>query len=43
MRILKIINVVLLFVPCIQAELDFTIVDVFNRANLIHEESEMQV
>ena len=42
-RFIIIFIVVLLLAPCIQAELGLTIVGGFNRANVFHEESEMQV
>ena len=43
MRFINIFIVVLLLAPCLQAELGLTIVGGFNRANVFHEESEMQV
>ena len=42
-RFMYIFIIVLFLAPCIQAELGFTIVGGFNRANVFHEESEMQV
>ena len=43
MRFINIFIVVLLLAPYLQAELGLTIVGGFNRANVLHEESEMQV
>ena len=43
MRFINIFIVVLLLAPYLQAELGLTIVGGFNRANVFHEESEMQV
>ena len=43
MRFMYIFIIVLFFAPFLQAELGLTIVGGFNRANVLHEESEMQV
>ena len=42
-RLIYIFNVGLLLVPFLQAELGLTVVGGFNRSNVFHEESEMQV
>ena len=43
MRFINIFIVVLLLVPCIHAELGLTVFGGFNRANVFHEDSEMQI
>ena len=40
---MNIFIIVLFLTPCLQAELGLTIVGGFNRANVFHEESEMQI
>ncbi len=43
MRFMNIFIIILFLAPCLQAELGLTIVGGFNRANVLHEESEMEL